>query len=243
MDEFSIKGKTAVITGGARGLGFAFADILSEAGANIAILDVGTPKEGSLESLSEKYGVKVNVNAAGVVTDESFLTTSDKNLASTFNVNFIGSFLVAQACGNAMVRKWEKLGKPKPADSASMGSIIFIGSVATHISTYVQQITCYTASKAAICGLVKPMAMELAQYGIRVNSLSPGSMRTDMFLQVEKVFPDLTKQFNQESMFGRVGYPKELGPALMYLATSNWTTGQDILVDGGVSSWKHRGSW
>jgi NAD(P)-dependent dehydrogenase (short-subunit alcohol dehydrogenase family) len=84
-----------------------------------------------------------------------------------------------------MVRKWEKLGKPKPAESVPMGSIIFIGSVATHISTYVQQISCYTASKAAIGGLVKPMAMELAQYGIRVNSLSPGSMRTDMFLQVE----------------------------------------------------------
>jgi sorbose reductase len=142
-----------------------------------------------------------------------------------------------------MVKKWEKLGKPKPAETAPIGSIIFIGSVATHISTYVQQISCYTASKAAVGGLVKPMAMELAQYGIRVNSLSPGSMRTDMFLQVEKVFPDLSKQFNQESMFGRVGNPDELKPAILYLATSSWTTGQDLLVDGGVSSWKHRGNW
>lgn len=91
-----------------------------------------------------------------------------------------------------MVRKWEKLGKPKPADTTPIGHIIFIGSVATHISTYVQQITCYTASKAAVTGLVKPMAMELAQYGIRVNTLSPGSMRTDMFLQVKQNFPDLT---------------------------------------------------
>ncbi len=139
-----------------------------------------------------------------------------------------------------MVRKWEKAGKPRPAESSPFGHIVFIGSVATHISTVVQQISCYTASKAAVCGLVRPMAMELAEYGIRVNSLSPGSMRTDMFLQVEKVFPDLSKQFNEESMFGRVGWPRELKPAILYLTTSTWTTGQDILVDGGVSSWKHR---
>jgi NAD(P)-dependent dehydrogenase (short-subunit alcohol dehydrogenase family) len=57
--KFSLNGKTAVITGGARGLGFAFAEILSEAGAAIAILDIGTPKEGSLDSLASKNGVEV----------------------------------------------------------------------------------------------------------------------------------------------------------------------------------------
>ncbi|VUC32660.1 unnamed protein product [Clonostachys rosea] len=277
----SVKGKNTVITGGARGLGFAFAEILAGAGANIALLDVGAPKEGSVEALESNTGAKIryyktdvtsreqvnqtieaiekefgsvdiNINAAGVVTDESFLTTSDKNLSTTFNVNentfnnssqFVGSFLVSQACANAMVRKWEKLGKPKPAEAAPTGHIIFIGSVSTHISTYVQQTSCYVASKAAVGGLVKPLAMELSQYGIRVNILSPGSMRTDMFLQVEKTFPDLTKQFNQEHFFGRVGFPHELGPAIIYLSTSTWTTGQDIVVDGGVSGWKHRGNW
>ncbi|KAI0550371.1 hypothetical protein F4679DRAFT_594797 [Xylaria curta] len=272
MAQSPVKGKTAVITGGARGLGFAFGEVLASAGANVAILDVGAPKEGSVEELSSKTGSKIiyyktdvtnrdqvyqviqkieqgfgsvdiNINAAGVVTDESFLETSDTNLSRTFAVNFVGSFLVAQACAHAMKRKWEKLGSPKPADVGPIGHIVFIGSVSTHISTYVQQITCYTASKKAVGGLLKPMAMELAQYGIRVNMLSPGSMRTDMFLQVEKTFPDLTKQFNQESMFGRVGFPHELGPAILYLTTSAWTTGQDILVDGGVSSWKHRGNW
>ena len=120
-----------------------------------------------------------------------------------------------------MVRKWEKLGKPKPNETSPIGSIIFIGSVATHISTMVQQISCYTASKSAIRGLVKPLAMELAQYGIRVNSLSPSSTRTDMMKQVEQVFPDLLKQFNKESMFGRVAEPNELKPAIIYLATAS----------------------
>ncbi|KAK9322275.1 hypothetical protein V1517DRAFT_339000 [Lipomyces orientalis] len=58
MDQFSLKGKTAVVTGGARGLGFAFAEALAQAGANIAILDVGTPQAGSLESLAAKNAVK-----------------------------------------------------------------------------------------------------------------------------------------------------------------------------------------
>lgn len=138
-----------------------------------------------------------------------------------------------------MVRKWEKMGKPAPSDSPPIGSIVFVASVATHISTAVQNISCYIASKAAVRGLVKPMAMELAQYGIRVNSLSPGPMRTDMMRQVEQQQPDLVKQFNKESMFGRVGNPDELKPAILFLCCSGWTTGQDLLVDGGVSSWKH----
>ncbi|PYI06054.1 NAD(P)-binding protein [Aspergillus sclerotiicarbonarius CBS 121057] len=272
MDQLSLKGKTAVITGGARGLGFAFAEALAEAGAHIVILDIGTPKEGSLEGLAEQYAVKVkaflvdvtsrqqvndvveeierdfgsvdvNVNAAGVVTDEPFLTTSDKNLSSTFNVNFTGSFLVAQACANSMVRKWQTLGSPSPSTISPTGSIIFISSVSTHMPTIVQQTSCYIASKSAIRGLVKPLAMELAQYGIRVNSLSPGSTRTDMMRQVEQTFPDLLKQFNQESLFGRVAEPRELKPAVLFLATSAWTTGQDLVVDGGVSVFKHRGNY
>ncbi|KAK4981904.1 hypothetical protein LTR66_009620, partial [Elasticomyces elasticus] len=130
MDSFSLRGETAVLTGAARGLGLAFAQILGEAGANIAVLDIIEPDAG-LKQIESDHGVKVryyktdvtnrqqvtdavakieeevgeidiNVNAAGVVKDEPFLTTTDRNLEFTFGVNFIGSFLVAQACANAM---------------------------------------------------------------------------------------------------------------------------------------------
>ncbi|KAL1835987.1 hypothetical protein VTK73DRAFT_5237 [Phialemonium thermophilum] len=115
MDQFSLKDKTAVLTGAARGLGLAFADALAEAGANIAVLDVGAPGD-SLDKLRERHGVRVafyktdvtsreqvgaaveaiekefgtidiNVNAAGVVTDEPFLRSTDENLSATFGVN------------------------------------------------------------------------------------------------------------------------------------------------------------
>jgi sorbose reductase len=121
------------------------------------------------------------------------------------------------------------------------GSIVFIASIATHISTTVQRISTYSATKAAIRGLVKPLAMELAEYGIRVNSLSPGYMMTDMMRSLQQQQPKLVAQFEKETLFRRIGYPDELKGAILFLCTeaSGWYTGQDLLVDGGATSWKH----
>lgn len=141
-----------------------------------------------------------------------------------------------------MVRRWESNGKQAaPGHEKTNGSIVFIGSIATHIASSAQQISCYTASKAAVRGLVKPLAMELAQYGIRVNSLSPGYMMTDMMRGLQEQQPQLVSQFGKETMFGRIGYPEELQGAILFLCSqgSGWLTGQDLLVDGGASSWKH----
>ncbi|KAJ4245224.1 hypothetical protein NW762_014094 [Fusarium torreyae] len=239
-EALSLKGKTVVITGGAHGLGLLLADVLAEAGAFIAVLDIGIPKKGFIQALATKHTVQVkyyktdvinrkevsdvieviftlpnsfsiNINSAGVVIEQSFLEADDRNLATTFDVNF-----------------------------RELSSSL---SLAQRLCTYAQKITCYTATKAALGGLYRPMAMELAQYGITSNSLSPGSMRTDTFREVEKSFPDLVKQFNQQCMFGRVGNPEELEPAILFLDSTRCTMGQDLLVDGGISSWKHRGNW
>ncbi|KAK4684202.1 hypothetical protein P7C73_g5997, partial [Tremellales sp. Uapishka_1] len=268
---FDLRGKTAVVTGAARGLGWAFAEALASAGCNIAILDILTEPSATLDELRGLYNVKVayyktditlrtdvnekisriesefssidiNVNAAGVVTDESFLTTSDQTIRTTFEVNFTGSFLVAQACANSMVKRYQQVHGSVPASQPDTGTIIFIASIATYISTSVQKISCYTASKAAIKGLVKPLSMELAPYGIRVNSLSPGYMMTDMMRNLQKLQPDIVRQFEKETLFGRIGLPEELKGAILYLCSaqaSGWYNGQDLLVDGGASVYKH----
>jgi sorbose reductase len=151
---------------------------------------------------------------------------------------------VAQACANAMAEQNKPAIEAANASSAPIpiaGSIIFIASIATHIASTAQRISTYAASKAAIRGLVKPLAMELAEYGIRVNSLSPGYMMTDMMRSLQQQQPTLVAQFEKETLFRRIGYPEELKGAVLFLASqaSGWYTGQDLLVDGGATSWKH----
>ncbi|KAJ8608402.1 hypothetical protein MRB53_039654 [Persea americana] len=185
--------------------------------------------------------IDININAAGIVYDQSFLTTTLGNMQKTFAVNVTGSVLIAQACANAMVERYKKQCGDIPAPHAT-GTIIFIASIATYMTSSAQQISCYTASKAAVKGLVKPVAMELSKYGIRVNSLSPGYTMTDMMRSLQSEQPDLVKQFEKETMFGRIGLPEELQGAILWLCSdraSGWYTGQDLLVDGGATSWKH----
>jgi sorbose reductase len=274
MLKFSLSGQTAVVVGAARGLGLAFAEILAAANCNIAVLDILEEPSPALFELRNKHSVRVqyyrvditvseqidaaihrieteftsidiNVIAAGIVKDEPFLITSRQNIERTFAVNFTGSFLVAQACANSMVKRLSSTNNNTGSimdPSKEGGSIVFIGSIATHIASTAQNISAYVASKGAVRSLVKPLAMELAQYGIRVNSLSPGYMMTDMMRGLQTEQPDLVGQFEKETLFGRIGNPEEVKGALLFLCArgaSGWVTGQDILVDGGAASWKH----
>lgn len=200
--------------------------------------------------------IDINVNAAGVVSDEPFLTTSEENVDRTFNINFKGSYFVAQACAASMVARVKKSNNnddPAPtastavvdSDNDSGGSILFIASIATHIPSSAQHISAYIASKEAVRGLVRPLAIEIAPFGIRVNSLSPGYMMTDMMRGLQREQPDLVRQFQRETLLGggkRIGMPEDLqGPLLLLCSrrAGGWVTGQDLLVDGGAASWKH----
>jgi sorbose reductase len=262
-----------VITGAARGLGIAFAEILASNGCDIAALDIHSEAPAAVNNLRINHGIvaryyqvdvtspgevrrtisqvvhdfvkiDININVAGVAVDEPFLETSTETMEKTLAVNVSGSFFVAQACANAMVDRYRSEHGDAAATHASTGSIIFIASIATHIASSAQHISCYTASKAAIRGMVKPVAMELARYGIRVNSLSPGYTMTDMMRQLQQVQPNLVEQFERETLFGRIGAPDELQGAILWLCSeraSGWYTGQDLLIDGGATAWKQPG--
>ncbi|EME42995.1 hypothetical protein DOTSEDRAFT_53934 [Dothistroma septosporum NZE10] len=273
MDLFNLHGQTAVVTGAARGLGLSFTQVLARARCNIAILDVGSAPKDAIESLRAEFNVKVecyscdisskakvnetiaqiqedfgridiNVNAAGVVSDEPFVSTSEETLDRTFNINFKGSFFVAQACAASMIARIER-GRRTEAAVDNGGSIVFIASISTHIPSSAQSISAYIASKEAVRGLVRPLAVELAPFGIRVNSLSPGYMMTDMMRGLQREQPNLVRQFQRETLLGggtRIGLPEDLqGPLLMLCSrrAGGWVTGQDLLVDGGAGSWKH----
>lgn len=264
-----------MVTGAARGLGLSFASVLARAGCNVAALDILDAPGEELKDLESTCGVKVkyyacdinckkqvtsvieqvdqdfgridiNVNAAGIVTDEPFLSTSEATLNRTFSVNINGCFFVAQACANSMIKRVKSSYQQMPVDPAGEGgSIVFISSISTHIPSTAQNISAYVSSKAAVQGLAKPLAVELAPFGIRVNSLSPGYMMTDMMRGLQEKQPSLVQQFQKETLLAggrRIGKPEELHGALLLLCSrkaGGWMTGQDLLVDGGAASWKH----
>jgi len=118
------------------------------------------------------------------------------------------------------------------------GSIVMLGSTAAHGATPSRNMAVYSASKGAIISLTRSLAVELAQFGIRVNSVSPGFIATEMILDATRKDPNLWKSFNTTPPLQRVGTRGDLKGIVACLLTdaAAYTTGADIVVDGGLSS-------
>lgn len=116
------------------------------------------------------------------------------------------------------------------------GSIINTASMSGHIVNVPQPQSAYNASKAGVIQLTKSLAIEWAKKGIRVNSISPGYIGTDLIMNAESLKP-LIEQWNQIAPMGRLGKPEELQSILVYLAgdTCGFTTGSDFIVDGAFT--------
>ncbi|KAI1614622.1 hypothetical protein EDD37DRAFT_568323 [Exophiala viscosa] len=249
---FEVRGKTVVITGGARGLGLHFAQCLAQFGANIAVIDLASkPSEAFLElqgkggnhkyyqaDVTDYDGLKSTIDtiandfgsingcipAAGIIRDKPFLEHSKSDIDSTLAVNLNAVFYTVQHCAAKM--KEQKSG----------GSIICIASTASHQSLWPQTITAYTASKFGVRGFTKQAAAELAQYNIRVNSISPGCMMTDMLQSVITGDESRRKLFEDNCVMHRIAKPSELNGIVVYLMSdaSSYATAADYRVDGGV---------
>jgi NAD(P)-dependent dehydrogenase (short-subunit alcohol dehydrogenase family) len=143
-----------------------------------------------------------------------------------------------------MVRKRQRSGKQAPpGQETANGSIVFIASIATHIGTTVQhlllhsiEISCARSCQASGHGACRVR---------HPSQLFVTGLYDDGYDAGQKQQPQLVAQFEKETMFGRIGYPDELKGAMLFLCSqaSGWYTGQDLLVDGGASSWKHPASF
>ncbi|KAI1341845.1 3-oxoacyl-reductase [Xylariaceae sp. FL0016] len=253
MSKFSLKGRLAVVTGGARGCGLAFAQGLAEAGADIAIFDVIEPSPAfheipALYSVAAKsYTVDVTsrksletgfdavkadfdgrldifVGCAGVNKNVEFLGTTEADFDRLLGVNVRGVYFGAQLAAKAMI-----------ANQTKCGSIVLVASIASYMAIRSQRSSAYCGTKGAVKAMVPPIAAELNQYGIRVNSISPGYVRTEMTAP----FPHLLESWKDEIMNGRVAEPDDIKGACVFLASdaSRYCTGSDIVVDGGVTKW------
>ncbi len=238
-------GKTAIVTGGSRGIGEAVAYTLASLGANIAVIFVGDPDAAQrvCERCREEYGVKAGAYLCDV---------SDFNAAKEAVAKIKGDFGGVQILvNNAGITRDGLLAMMKEEDFDQVlkvnlkgafhmirhctglflrgreGSIVNISSV-TGLMGNVGQCN-YAASKAGLIGLTKSVAKELAPKGIRCNAVAPGFIATDMTSsQTENPLLKLVP-------LGRMGKPEEVAEAVAYLAGASYVTGEVLRVDGGIA--------
>ncbi|MEH0930723.1 SDR family NAD(P)-dependent oxidoreductase [Micromonospora sp. CPCC 205558] len=233
-----VTGKTAVVTGGAMGMGAATVRRLVGEGANVVIadvnvaeaealaaelgptavvekLDVRSPQQWTdlVQRTEERFGsIDILVNNAGIVDPAPLEQWDVAQLQRVLDVNLIGVFNGIQAVTPAMKR-------------AGGGSIVNLGSVAAFIGIILM--SGYVASKWAVRGLTKSAALELGTYGIRVNAVHPGQINTPMTRGAT---------FETSSVaLGRVGEPDDVARTVLFLASDDaqFITGSDVVADGG----------
>jgi len=249
MEKFKLNGKKAFVTGGARGIGKCAAIALAEAGVDVAIVDWDIQEAEKTAKELEAYGgksiaVKADVtnpddvnkmiatileafgtidiafNNAGICINEKAEDMSFESWKKVIDVNLTGVFLTSQAAGRVMIKN----GK---------GSIINTASMSGHIVNLPQPQCAYNASKAGVIMLTKSLAIEWAPYHVRVNSISPGYIATEMTLKATEWIPS----WLEASPVKRMGNPEELQGAIIYLASdaSTFTTGSDMVIDGAFT--------
>ena len=249
---FELTDKVAVVTGGARGIGRAGADTFAEMGADIALLDMneenlakakaeiaavtGRKVEGYLcdvtneasvvgvfEAICAAFGrVDILFNSAGIVIWGQAEETSAADWDKVVGCDLKGTFLCCREAGKLMIAQ-------------QGGSIINVASMSAHIGNTPQCQASYNAAKAGVEHLTRSLAVEWAQQGVRVNSISPGYIATEMTMTV----PDYHPGWEALIPMKRMGQPGELMGALVYLASdaSTYTTGSDMIIDGAYTCW------
>jgi NAD(P)-dependent dehydrogenase (short-subunit alcohol dehydrogenase family) len=248
MANFSLAGRTALVTGASSGLGRHFAGVLSRAGANVVIAARRVDRLEALQSdivaaggrahavaldvtdraaISRAYDqaeaafgtVDVVINNAGIPSGSWVLKTSQSEWRDVLAVNLDGVFGVAQEGARRLVAA----GKP--------GSIVNIASILG--LAVIKTLAPYAASKAAVISLTKSMALELARDKIRVNAIAPGYFATE--INADHWETDAGKRMVKGIPFGRIGDLHELDGPLLLLASDagSFMTGSVITVDGG----------
>lgn len=247
-------GRTAVIVGGARGLGLAMATALAENGADVVLLDILPQIQESARGLAQGTGVKslglrvdvtdeesvraaldaaahhlgvatVLVNAAGISLDASALDMTMAQWRRIIDVNLTGSFIVAREFASRVVA------------AGVQATIVNVSSMSGIIVNVPQQQTAYNVSKAGIAMLTQSLAIEWLPLGIRVNAIAPGYFASDMTRDFVKSNPEMAEDWMARTPAKRMGEPEELGDLVVYLASdrSRFMVGQNVVIDGGYT--------
>ncbi|MEM9104428.1 MAG: glucose 1-dehydrogenase [Pseudomonadota bacterium] len=245
-------GKNAIVTGGARGIGYAIAKRFLNEGGRVVVADIDEKTgEAACEDLAKLGDVRfvsgdvaerldvrnlvakaldafgnidVLVNNAGISHSASFLDLTEADFDRVLNVNLKGAFLCSQVVARHMVDRVEA--------GEDAGCIINMSSV-NAVLALPDQVP-YSVSKGAVAQLTRVTALSLAKYGIRVNAIGPGSIMTDMLGAVvgDK---DAQEKVLSRTPIGRIGDPAEIAGIAVFLASDDarYITGQTVFADGG----------
>lgn len=249
--DISFVGKTVLVTGGSSGIGLATVQAFQSSGGNVVFTGLEAPKdlesealipgtfykqvdvtnEESVHQLAEYLdkvhgGCDILFNNAGILIPGLLHETDYETWQKTINVNVNGVFLVSKYILPQMMRK-------------NSGAIINTSSISgLHADN---TFASYNASKGAIANLTRNMAVDYAEFGIRVNAVAPGSIKTSMYTNFGPLVGGLDILDYGTSLaypMGRPGYPSEVANAVLFLASdqASWITGINLLVDGGITA-------
>ncbi len=255
LDKFQLGGQVAVVTGAAKGIGFAVADALSEAGAHVVLTDLnGAAAETAAQVLVSK-GRKVSAMELDVTDARQVKAVADKIVAlhgkidilvnnagiaisfipaevmddvswhKVIDVNLNGVFYCCRAFGRHMLAR-------------KSGVVVNVGSMSADIVNYPQEQANYNASKAGVHHLTRSLAAEWASRGVRVNAVAPTYIETDL-TRAEAQNPEILKHWIDGTPMGRMGHPEEVASVILFLASgaSSLMTGSIVSVDGGYTCW------
>lgn len=239
---FSLKNKTAIVTGGCNGIGNAIALVLSENGAKVHVLDTQTKENTNtityhqsdittekkvtpiIAEISENDTIDILINNAGIGFVGSLENTTEADLDRLYNVNIKGVF----NCSKAVIATMKNNG----------GTIINMASIASSVG--IKDRFAYSMTKGAVLAMTYSIAKDYIDFGIRCNSISPARVHTtfvDNF--VKENYPDredeMFQNLSKTQPIGRMGTPEEVAHLALYLCSNeaSYITGTDFPIDGG----------
>ena len=242
--SFGLAGRVCIVTGGAQGIGEACIRRFAREGAEVVIADIDDTRGAALatelgglyvhcdvgdkaqvDALVAKtvatYGrIDVLVNNAGIFKAADFLDVTEADFDTVLRTNLKGSFLV----GQAVAREMAKAGKGSIVNMSSVNAVLTIPTIAS-----------YNVSKGGINQLTRVMALSLADKGVRVNAVAPGTIATELAARAVLTSDDAKAKIMSRTPMKRLGQPSEIADTVAYLASdaASYITGEIVVVDGG----------
>ncbi len=247
--NFALSGRVTVVTGSAQGIGAACVERFAREGAPVALWDVDDARGAALAQRLEGEGrraiylhcdvsraeqvqaahaatlaafgrIDVLVNNAGIFRAADFLDVTEADWDAVIGVNLKGAFLVGQACARTMAAQ----GQGAIVNMSSVNGLMAIPTIAS-----------YNASKGGINQLTRAMALALADHGVRVNAVAPGTIATELAAQAVLTSDEARQRILGRTPLKRLGEPAEIADVVAFLASdaASYLTGQIVYADGG----------